>query len=310
LNAKFGSRRASVSEFRDLIATLEKATALDPRYTLAYVALAENYNLLGTFLGQAPAYNQAKAKQTLQRALSMDDSLSEAHGLLAKIKMDFDHDWTGSEREFRRAIELNPSNEQAHHWYGEVYLSAMKRLDESIAELETARRLNPLSSGILTGLAWSYIGKGEYLKAIEECNKAFEVNPDDTGIYEYRGKAYFKLSRFDEAIADAKKSLELDPTARYLATLAVFYAFAGRQSEARDAFRRMQADKTIGDVSNYDFAIVYGALGDRDEAFRRLNEEAKSKSVDLLSIRIDPLLDELRDDPRFIELEKKFDFDR
>lgn len=308
LKAKFDRRRSSVAEFKDLIALLEEAVALDNRYTLAYVALAENYNLLGTFLGQSPSLYQPRAKQALEKALALDDSLAEAHAMLAKIKMDYEHDWPGAEREFRRAIELNPNDEQAHHWYGEVYLSAMKRLDESISELEIAHRLNPLSSGILTGLAWSYIGKGQYQKALEECDRAFAANPDDVGIYEYRAKAFFKLGRFDEAIADARKCFELDKTARYAATLAVFYALSGRQSEARDLLRRLRTDKSIGEVSDYDLAIVHGALGERDDAFRLLNAEVNSNSVDLLSIQIDPLLDELRDDPRFAELERRFRF--
>jgi tetratricopeptide (TPR) repeat protein len=308
LDARFNRNRSSVAEFKESIKTLEQAVALDPNYTLAYVALAENYNLIGTFLGQSPEYYQPKAKATLEKALALDDSLVEAHTLLAKIKMDYEHDWAGCEREFKRAIELNPNYELAHHWYGEVYLSAMGRLDESLTELEIARRLNPLSSGILTAIAWSYIGKHDYQKAIEACNQALNLNPDDTGIYEYRAKAFFKLAQYDEAIQDAQKGFQLDPTARYLATLAVFYALSGKENEARQILERLQTDKALGEVSKYDLAIVHGALDERDEAFRLFNEEVNSNSVDLLSIKIDPLIDNLRDDPRFAKLEQRFQF--
>jgi serine/threonine protein kinase/tetratricopeptide (TPR) repeat protein len=308
LTAKFARGRSSVAEFKQSIRILERVVALDPRYTLAYIALGENYNLLGTFLGQSPEYYQPRARAMLEKALALDNSLAEGHALLAKIKMDYDHDWLGAEREFRRAIELNPNDELAHHWYGEVYLSAMKRIEESIAELETAHHLNPLSSGILTGLAWAYIGKGEYEGAIEQCDRAFVANPDDTGIYEYRALAFFKLGRLDEAIRDAKKALQLDPTAHCLATLGVFYARAGQRDEAEKVLKQLQNNKRSDTVSNYDFAIVHGALGERDEAFRLLDQEIHSHSVDLLSIRIDPLLDDLRNDPRFVSLEQSFNF--
>lgn len=308
LGGKYARKKSTVAEFKQNIKILETAVALDPNYSLAYIALAENYNLVGTFLGQSPDYYQPKAKATLEKAIALDNSLAEAHTLLAKIKMDYEHDWLGCEREFKRAIELNPNYAPAHHWYGEVYLSAMKRLDESIVELETAHRLDPLSSGIMTGIAWSYIGKGEYEKALEECNKAFTVNPEDVQIYEYRAKAFFKLGRFDEAIADAEKSYKLDPTARYLATLGVFYARADKPEKAAEILKELKTNPKFSDASKYDLAIVEGALGNRDEAFRLLNAEIGTTSVDLLSIRIDPLLDDLRDDARLAELERKFKF--
>ena len=139
--------------------------------------------------------------------------------------MDYERDWAGCEREFRRAIEINPNNELAHHWYGEVYLSAMGRLDESFRELEISHRLNPLSSGILTGLAWSYIGKGDYQKAIELCDQAHQVNPEDNDVFHYRAQALFKLDRFDEAVEQMDEAIKNDSeTTRYYALKAIFFA--------------------------------------------------------------------------------------
>jgi serine/threonine protein kinase/Tfp pilus assembly protein PilF len=305
LQAKFGRKETTVKEIKRLIQILEKAVLLDPNYTLALVALAENYNLLGTFLGQSPEYYQPKAKEKLEKALALDDSLSEAHTLLGKIKMDYERDWAGCEREFRRALEINPNNELAHHWYGEVYLSAMKRLDESISELEISHRLNPLSSGILTGLAWSYIGKGDYQKALELCDKAHQVNPDDNDVHHYRAQAFFKMNRFDEAVEQMDKAIASDKdTTRYYALKAVFLASGGKKDEAAKILSELKTKP----VSKYSLAIVENALGNRDRAFDLLNQELKTDSVDLLSIKIDPLLDDMRHDSRFKDLEQKMNF--
>ena len=178
----------------------------------------------------------------------------------------------------------------------------MNRLDESVAELEISRRLNPLSSGILTALAWTYIGKDEYQKAIDLCDLAFQVNPDDNDIYQYRAQAFFKLNRFDEAVQQMDEAIKADPEeTRYYALKAVFLASAGKIAEAS----KIRSELKNKSVSKYSLAIVENALGNRDKAFELLNQELATKSVDLLSIKIDPLLDSLRDDSRFVELERK-----
>lgn len=308
LAGKYARDRYDVAGSKRAVASLEKAVALDPRYSLAYVALADAYNLLGTFMGHLPDYYQAKARATIQKALTLDDTLSEAHTSLAKMKMDYDHDWSGAEQEFKRAIQLNPGYSTAHHWYGEVYLSAMGRLRESIAELQIAHEIDPLSTGIITGLAWSYTGLHQYEKAVEECNKALELETQDSSIYLYRAMALMKLSRFDEAIADARRAFEVENTGSNLASLGAIYGVAGKPDETRKILAQIRADPRFKDASPYDLAIVYAALGERDEAFRLLDAQMTTSSVDLLSIRIDPMLDPLRSDARFIELERRFNF--
>lgn len=212
--------------------------------------------------------------------------------------MDFYHDWAGTEREFLKAIELNPNNELAHHWYGEVFLSAMGRFDESLRELETARRLNPLSSSILKGLAHTYIGKKEYQKAIEFCDQAAQINPSDDSAYSYKSMALMKLGRFDEAVETIKKSSSGEESVE----LAVYYGAGGHASEARQILLKMQKNP---DASPYNFAVIHAALGEKDRAFELLEKQLTTNSVDLLSIRVDPLLDSLRGDLRFEKIEAK-----
>jgi serine/threonine protein kinase/Tfp pilus assembly protein PilF len=298
LEGKYAPDRATEDGTRRAAESFKKAIAFDPNYALAYVALADTYNLLGTWFGVEPDFYQPLAKKTIERAVTIDADLSEAHTTLAKIKMDFEHDFSGTENEFKHAIELNPNNELAHHWYGEVYLSAMGRFDESLLELEISHRLNPLSSSILTGLAHSYIGKKDYERAIELCEEAARLNPSDDSVYSYKSMALMKLGRFDEAIETIKK----DSLGEESAELGVYYGLSGRIPEARQILIRMQKNK---DTSPYSFAVIYASIGEKDRAFELLEKQLKTNSVDLLSIRVDPLLDTLRDDDRFKKLEAK-----
>ena len=301
LEGKYAADRSTAEGTRRAVEKLKQAVKLDPEYALALVALGDGYNLLAAWFGENPKFYFPLAAETLNKAIALDPELSEAHTTLAKMKMDYERDFLGAEREFQKAIELNPNNSLAHHWYGEVYLSAMGRLDESLHELEIARRLNPLSSGILTALAWTYIGRKEYKKAIIECDKAIAVNPSDNSSYSFKAMALMKLKRYDEAIATMKNAEADDGESL---EQGVIYALNGQTEKTRDYLRRLETARR-DDISDYDIAVLYAALGEKDKVFQLLERETRSKSVDLLSIRIDPLLDTLRDDPRFAEIEKK-----
>ncbi len=306
LTGKYAPDRSTKEGLHRAIEPLKQAIELDPNYALARVALADAYNLLGTWYGEKPDFYQPLAKQTIEKALAIDESLSEAHTTLAKIKMDYERDFSGAEREFKRAIALNPNNALAHHWYGEVYLSAMGRLDESLRELEIARELNPLSSGVLTALAWTHIGRKDYEQAIKMCDAATALNAEDTGAYSFKAMALLKLERFDEAIAAIEKAIQRGDG---WVELGVIYGTSGQTAKAQEALRRLEQKKQADDdVSDYDLAVIYAAIGNRDRAFELLEKQAQTKSVDLLSMRIDPLLDSLRDDPRFAALEAKMNF--
>jgi eukaryotic-like serine/threonine-protein kinase len=219
--------------------------------------------------------------------------------------MDYEHDWFAAEQEFKRAIELNPGYALARHWYGEVYLSAMGRLDESIAQLKIAHEIDPLSPGIITGLAWSYIGKHQYEEAVALCQQALALDSQDWSIYSYRAMALMKLNRFEEAIHDAQKAYEMEPTGSNRAMLGAMYASAGKREAASEIIEELKRTPQPNDISKYDLAIILAAQNELDEAFKLLNEEASPSTVDLLSIRIDPMLDALRSDERFITLERK-----
>jgi tetratricopeptide (TPR) repeat protein len=190
----------------------------------------------------------------------------------------------------------------------------MGRLEESLAELQLAHRLDPLHTGTITAIAWTYIGAHQYEKAIEECRIAQALDSldpkyQDASIYENWAKALMKLGRFDEAISNAKKACELDHTGNNCAKVGAMFGWAGRKTEALEVLQQLQSDPSqFGGVSSYDLAIIEASLGEKDKAFELLDKEFYSNSVDLLSIKIDPMLDSLRDDPRFTELERRYNF--
>ncbi len=301
LAGRFAPDRNNLAGTKRAIENLERAVALDANFAQAFVALAESYNLIGSWYGEKPEIYLPKAKAAVEKALSLDESSAEAHTILAKMKMDKEHDWTGCEREFKRAIELNPNYALAHHWFGEVYLSAMGRYDESLRELEMARQLNPLSSGIMTALAWTYLGKKDYEKAIEMCDEALQINSSDDSAYSYKSMALMKLGRYDEAIEIAKKSSSVGD----MSELGVIYGLSGRTTEVREMLSQMEKK---ADASPYNRAVIYASIGEKDRAFELLEKQLKTNSVDLLSIKLDPLLDSLRDDARFAEIERKLNF--
>jgi serine/threonine-protein kinase len=308
LEGRYLIEQRGEDNLRRAVILLERAVALDSGFSLAYVSLANAYNLLNTFHGETQNDYRLRARQAIFHAKDSGKNLAEVHTSLAKINMDYERNWAGAESEFRRAIELNPGYVLAHHWYGEVYLATMGRLEESLSELQTAHRLDPLSTGVITGIARTYIGFRQYDNAIEACRIAEEINPEDGDVYSYRASALMKLGRFDEAISDARTAQEHKKDGSTLASLGAIYASAGNRDEA---LRTLSEIEGFSDTSGYDRAIIYAALGDVDTAFKLLSEEAANpNSVKLLSIRIDPMLDTLRSDPRFAILEAGLGFEK
>ncbi len=311
LEGKYRTKRNDAAGTKRAVQSLERAVALDANYTQAYIALAESYNLLGAWFGEKPGFYLPKAKQAVEKAIALEETSPEAHTILAKMEMDYERDWAETERQFLRAVELNPNYALARHWFGEVYLSAMGRFEESIRQLEIAHQLDPLSSGILTGLAWSYIGAKNYEKAVALCEKAIALNPERASGYAYLAMAQMKLGRFDEALANAKRADEIgeDPKNPKIddgePLLGVIYALSGNLAEAEKILAELKKEYAKGEMTAYYVAVVEGALGRRDRAFELLEKDFAKTSADLLSIRVDPMLDTLRGDARFLTLEKR-----
>lgn len=288
--------------FRRAIEFFNSAVEQDPSYAPAYVGLADAYQLLANYslLDSHEAY--ARARAAALKALELDDGLGEAHASLGKIAMDYDWDWDGAEREFRRAVELNPSYAPGRQWYA-GYLKAMQRFDEARQEDDRAQELDPLSLIINSSKGMTFFYERRYDEAIAQFRKPLDINPDFFLAHAYLGYAYGQQGRYDGAIAQYRKAIEMGGGFQYLGgVLGYTYAVAGRRDEALKVLSRLTELSKQRYVAPSDIAKIYIGLGDNDRAFEWLEKAYKGRSYGLQYIKVDPHYDAVRSDPRYAEL--------
>ncbi len=279
----------------------QQAIEKDPTYTLAYSGSADSYNLLGWYgaLPQKEVIPKAKAAAT--KALEIDDQLAEPHASLAYSKFIFDWDWLGAERELKRAIELNPGYATARHWYA-VFLISQGRLEEALAEIKRAQQLDPLSLVINVTVGYTFYFDRQYDQVIEQERKTLDLDPSFPGAHYCLGLAYEQKGMFAEAIAEFQRAITLERNPMYIGALGHAYAVAGRRGEAR----RLLGDLTDLSKRRYvdpvPVATVHAGLGEKDQAFEWLEKGYEERSSQLTVIKVNPIYDSLRSDPRYEEL--------
>lgn len=278
-----------------------QAIALDPTYALAYDGMSYYYQLVEDLL-MAPSEAMPKAEAAARRALELDDSLVDTHVEMAANYTMYDFDWPAAEREFGRALGLNPNYAPIHEYYG-WYLISMRRMDEANREGRRAVELDPLSAEIHTMLGWySYFARG-YDQAAAELHTGLELDPGYWFGYYVLGQVLAQRGRIDDAMAAQRKAAEILNSAAWpLAELARDNALAGKSEEARRAVRDLLAPSQRLIVPPYRIATVYAALGDKDLAFAQLERAYAQRSFFLDFLKVDPELDSLRSDPRFQDL--------
>src|ERR1051325_6305133 len=282
------------------IELFHQSIEMDPGYALAYTGLADSYfRLAGDHQPSREA--MPKAKAAALSALEIDDSLAEAHASLGMIKMRYDWDWPGAEREFKRATELNPGCASAHQWYGQ-YLAMIERFDESIAEKQRAQELDPLSLQIKVSLGTTFWFMRLYHKALEKVRECLELDPNFYPAHFLLGVIYEQQGKLSEAIAELQKAYLFNPTPTLLGFIGHAYAKAGREGDARLIIDELQKLSTQQYVSSYSLAQIYTGLGDKDRAFVCLEEAYEERNDWVGTIRVNPQFDELRSDRRFTEL--------
>jgi DNA-binding winged helix-turn-helix (wHTH) protein/TolB-like protein/Tfp pilus assembly protein PilF len=304
LRGRYFWNKRTMEGYARAIESFESAIRKDPSYALAYAGLADSYALLGSMTNRYVPRRIAmpRALAAANRALQIDDTLAEAHASLGFIKMHYQWDCKGGEREFRRAIELNPGYATAHHWYA-YELAALKRLDEAIHEIREAQKADPVSIIINTDVADILIFARRYNEAAAQARRALELDPNFPLAYWVLGRAYAGEGKFADEIATARKGLELDPDrVDLLLNAADGYQRSGHSAEATralDEWRRRTA-------SRYDtfYGGVWVAImsGQRDEAFALLEQQYREHSGTIILLNVDPSLDSIRSDPRFLEL--------
>jgi TolB-like protein/DNA-binding winged helix-turn-helix (wHTH) protein/tetratricopeptide (TPR) repeat protein len=280
----------------------DEAIKRDPTFAPAYVGLAECYALFSTY-GVMPASEAfPKAEQAALKALEFDERIAEAHASLGVIRYEYNWDWPGADKEFRRAIELNPNYATAHQWYGS-YLVSVARFDEGIREIKRAQELDPLSPIINASIGWFCYFARRYDEAIEEGKRAVALEGNSVMAHFFLGQAYLQKKMYTEAIAELEKSNTLSPREpQILSVLTHAYSLAGKKREAERVLEEILGFSRRGYVPAYNIAEAYLGVGDKDRAFEWLEKAFAEHSPDLVGLKTEPRLDVLRSDPRFASL--------
>jgi len=305
LRGRYFWNKRSREGFEKAIDYFNQAIATDPKYALAYSGLADCYLSMATY-GMYPSEEGfSKVKETAKKALAIDDTLAEAHTSLAHLTWLHEWNWADGEREFRRAIELDPNYPTAHQWYA-TYLSSMARHEEAIAEITRAQELDPLSITIGLDVARTFYFARQYDRAIEQCLRAFEMDPSFYRIGDWMELAYERKGLFDKALEAHLKAL----TARgegpeTTAVLKEAYAVSGWKGFWRKRLELMKAEAGKRALPTFTLARIYARLGDDDQALGWLQKAYDKHSDYLVLLKVDPLFDSLRSDPRFAELMRK-----
>jgi len=275
------------------------AIDIDPTYARAYSGLADSYALSGDWeYGILPPQDAfPKAKAAVTKALALDDSLSEAHTSLAFIQDLYDWHWASAEKEYKRALALNPGYATAHHWYA-WHLIVMGRNAEGIAELNKAESLDPLSLIISADLADALCIAHRYEESVRQSQKTIELDPHFAVAHYQLGQALEQLHKHDEAIAEFRRALELSGgNTTFESNLANAYAVSGSKEEAMKIVKDLENRQSQGSSTDASIALIHVGLGDNDRAMVWLNKALQARFNPSILMR--PVFDPLRSDPRF-----------
>jgi serine/threonine protein kinase/TolB-like protein/Tfp pilus assembly protein PilF len=302
LKGSFYFNKRTENEVKKSIEYFQQAVNKDPNYAPAYSGMADAYTLLG-FRGNLPSTEAlSKGKAAALRAVALDDSLAEAHASLAFIAETHEWDWPTAEREYKRALELNPGYAAGHNWYA-GYLIYFGRFEEGIAEAKRARELDPLSLVINNALGGRLLIAGRVNEAIEQIQKTLEMDPNFAPAHNRLGWAYLEKGMKDEAIAEFQKEIALsgsDPDESV--DLGYAYAVMGKREQAERILAKLKKKRERSFVSPVTLGIVSGALGDKDEAFAWLEKAYELRDPQLTYLKVGPRFTPLRSDPRFQDL--------
>jgi DNA-binding winged helix-turn-helix (wHTH) protein/TolB-like protein/cytochrome c-type biogenesis protein CcmH/NrfG len=301
-NGRFHLQRLNESGLRQALASFEQAVERDPKFALAHVGVAEAHSILGVFGVVAPNDAFPQARRAVDKALEIAPELGEAYASLGHIKVQFEHDWTGAERAYRRAIELNPGYARAQQWLG-LLLALQGRFDEGIAQLRRAQALEPAHPGhsALIGMVLIYQRRCD--QAIEQLQLTLEMDPDFSTTNTYLAAAYLCRGEYDRALEHLARVKSFAPgSAGYLGQI---YALSGRRAEAVEEIDRLLALSKQRYVPAYDIATIYAALGETDKTFDWLARAFEERSQILGWLPWDPVFDGIRKDARYAPLAKR-----
>ncbi len=301
LLARFFWFKRTEDGLRRAIGYAQQAIARDPGYPLAYIALADSYFGLHYFEIIPPLQFKAEARAAILKALSLDDSLAEVHTSLAHVEEAEDWDFAAAEKEYRRAIELNPSYALAHQWLGNE-LAYTGRFEEALEESRRAMTLDPLSALFRASYSHRIALARRFDEGAVECQQALDLDANQPIANLYMGQIEEYRGRFPDAIVRFRKAYDTSGALLHLANVGHAFGKSGNRSEALRVLTQLMEFSKTRYVSPYSFALVYIGLGDREKAFEWLQKAVTERSLSIVTMKVDPVYDDLRTDPRFASL--------
>ncbi len=310
LKGRYFWNKRTADGLKVALAYFNQAVDEDPKYAQAYSGLADTYALLGDwqYAVLTPKEALPKAKAVAIQALELDNALGEAHNSLAFVLDGFDWDLDAGGKEFRRAIDLNPSYATAHHWFA-WHLSLLGRYDEAVAEMSKAESLDPLSLIINADLAELLVLAHSYDESIQQSRKTIEMDPNFAMAHNQLGQAYLEKRMYGEAVTELQKGVQLSggsPTC--IANLARAYAASGKRNEAIKLLSDLKKRSNPSYSYGSEIATIYASLGDKDQAMNWLEKAYEERFNPGVLMR--PGFDPLRSDPRFEDLIRRIGFPR
>jgi eukaryotic-like serine/threonine-protein kinase len=299
LKGRYHWNKETEEEYAQARKFFEQAIAIDPKYAAAYSGLADYFWATDEL---APQVAMPRAKEYALKALVIDDSISAAHSTLADVTFYGDWDWPAAEKEYKRAIELNPSDAEAHRIYS-VFLSAMARADEALVEIRAAQDLDPISVFTSSSAGWTFYFARQYDRAIEQCQRTLELEPNNVGAHACLGDSYVAKGNYEKAIEESKTATTLsknDPVRA--AGLGRAYALAGDKAAARRILEDLLAESRRHYLPPSSLATVYAALGEKEKAISMLEKAYSDRDPYVTWLKVDDAFDVLRQEPRFQEL--------
>ncbi len=306
LKGRFYWNKRKADDLQRAVDYFNQALEKDTQFALAYAGLASAYAILPEYSGLPPKDIDPKAETAASKALEYDPTLAEPHAVLGLIKFGHQWNWDGAERELKRAIELNPNYPTAYHWYS-ISLRLQGKLEESLAEIKHAQQLDPLSLVINLNVAEVLLYMQRDDAAIEQLKKTLELDQNFPGAHAVLGSTYAQQSNYTDAIRELQIVRQIvgpnDPTA--LGVLGFVYAKAGRTNDANETLKKMLEFTKRGYAVAVPVANIYAGLGDNDKVFEWLQKGYDEQNVGIGYLKISPVWNSVRSDPRFIALLSK-----
>ena len=306
LKGRYHLGRRTKADLLKGIEYFQQAINLDPNFALAYARIAETYNQMPPYGYLSPKETVPQAKAAARKSLELDPSLADGHAALANTLAVYEWNWTEAEREFKLAIELDPNSSATYVRYAQVCLSPQGRFDEAIAAFKRALEIEPLelSTGAMASSAY-YVAR-QYDRAIEQAKTVYDVDPSHVSGRYFLAEAYNGKGMYAEAIELSEQSLVTDPTSQLaLATLGYAQAKLGQRRKAEEVINRYKNISKTQYVAPFLVALIYVALGEKEPAFVELEKSYAEQDWHCHRLKTEPLMDGLRDDPRYKDLLKR-----